>query len=203
MVYTIQECVSVSASSILPIKQLREKYAYNICPCADPENDELAELQQKNSRPCPKPSRGGAFSLVSLGGRGSGMSSSGNKEKRTSQNFKEKEGAKKEVFVDGQRNPALPVKDLSANPVKDQIKMLQEHYQVTASQPAVIRCNIDLAPPQARFTCPQTKSATPQKYMVYGPDVPDEVVEKSKVREIMATVWCGYCGSSVYFQSYI
>ena len=89
----------------------------------------------------------------------------------------------------GQRNPPLPEGELKENPVKAQIKLLQDHYNVTARQPATVRCSIDLAPPQACITCPQTRYGVAEGHapgmllqnMAYGPDVPDEVIAKSRV----------------------
>ena len=94
---------------------------------------------------------------------------------------------KEKEFVDGQRNLSLPEDNFSTStPIKTQIKLLEDHYLSTARQPATVWCAINLAPPHARAVCPQIKYggvvAGPADDSVYGVDVPDEVVEKSKVR---------------------
>ena len=171
--------ITAPTSNIPPIRKLREKYAYNVCPCADPDDDDLLDSQRKQNRPCPKPSRGGAFALEGE------QLTTGAKKKR----FKEKAGLKEAKFVSGQKTPSLPEQELRESTVKAQVKLLQDHYQVTTRQPATVRCNISLAPPQARVTCPQTRyggvdsaffKCMPQS-VPYGPDVPQEVVEKGKV----------------------
>lgn len=103
--------------------------------------------------------------------------------------FREKARLREAEFINGQRNPSLPEGE-KGGAMKAQVKLLQEHYRTTARQPAMVKCNIDLAPPQARITCPQTKYSFAEGHALthpllqssaYGPDVPDEVVEKSKV----------------------
>lgn len=82
VVYTIQECITSPDSSIPPIKRLREKYTYNVCPCAQPEDEEEGEAQRRNMRPCPKPSRGGAFSIAEREEEGVSSDKSKNKKKK-------------------------------------------------------------------------------------------------------------------------
>ena len=190
IIYTVQECITCPSSTIPPIRKLREKYAYNVCPCAEPEEDDVIDAKRRRgTRPCPKPSRGGAFDTSGDspgcdsgggGGRGGKVLS-----------FREKERLKEARFTSGQRNPAPPDEELNVSAVKDQVKLLREHYNQTARQPATVRCNINLAPPQARVTCPQTRYGVVNGNMLvvsplrsaaaYGPDVPDHIVEKSKV----------------------
>jgi hypothetical protein len=183
IIHTVRECITAPESKIPPIKTLREKYAYNVCPCATPEDDDSAE-SLGNNPPCPVPSRGGAFSLAPT--NGGGMLGT-NSEEKTRQ-FREKGGLKVTKYMNGQRNPPLPEGELKGNPVKAQVKLLRDHYNGTAKQPATVRCNIDLAPPMACITCPQTKCGVVQGHApggllqrAYGADVPDEVVEKSRV----------------------
>lgn len=195
IIHTIQEVITAKNSNIPPIRKLREKYAYNVCPCADPEDEEVTECKRRHNRPCPKPSRGGAFSLKS----GGTPSSAGGKSSRGRRNgFKEKSGKVQAEFVSGQRNTSLPEEELKESPIKAQIKLLQEHYDLVARQPATVRCELDLAPPQARYTCPQTRYKSsadsdgsllisPLQESLYGPDVPESVVAKSKV---CVCVWC-------------
>ncbi len=188
IIYTVQECMAMPGSTIPPIRTLREKYAYNICPCADPEDDDLVDSKHRqNTRPCPKPSRGGAFNMDASSSRGSPSDGSGK-----GQSLREKEKLKEARFVNGQRNPSPPSdEELGDNSIQAQIKLLQEHYHQTAKQPATVRCNINLAPPQARVTCPQTRygvvdgtmlMSSPLRNVAYGPDVPEHVIEKSRVR---------------------
>lgn len=194
VVYMVQENITAPSSPISSIKKLREKYAYNIHPCADPEDDETAELERKNTRPCPKPSRGGAFSHHTADG-------SDKKKGRKQDLPKNVQG--EDVFVSGQKNPPLPEKELKDVPVKAQVKILEQHYLTMARHPAFIRCPINLAPPQARATCPQAKRGlantsadgggagggvvgsgvviSPLQDVFYGLDVPEDVVQKSKV----------------------
>lgn len=186
IIHTVQECIATPGSVIPPIKTLREKYTYNICPCATPEDDDLSD-PLGNHRPCPVPSRGGAFSLSPADGAGV----SGSQSEEKTRQFKEKGGLREMEFINGQRNPSLPEGELKGNPIKAQVRLLQEHYNLTAKQPATVKCNIDLAPPQACITCPQTRCSLVKGHAptgrsmlrtpAYGPDVPDDVVEQSKV----------------------
>ena len=197
IIHTVQEISSSPTSSVPPTRRLREKYAYNVCPCADPDDDDFSDSQLKQNRPCPKPSRGGAFSLegdgvrgvAASGGKVGGGASGGRGVGVKRKSFKEKSGVKEAEFVSGQKTPSLPEEELRESPVKAQIKLLREHYNHSARQPATVRCNISLAPPQARVTCPQTRYGSGDGSTVssamqstpYGPDVPQEVVEKGRV----------------------
>lgn len=93
--------------------------------------------------------------------------------------FREK---KKEFVQEQLSSSTLPSVDEN-QPVKAQIKLLREHYSLTARQPSTIRCYMDLTPPKARAVCPQTKKSLVSTNMssqpMYGVDVPDEVVARS------------------------
>lgn len=165
-------------SAVPPIHKLREKYTYNVCPCALPEDEEAELRRQDNSRPCPPPSRGGAFGPPVQGGKGqSGSGSSTDKKKlRLS-------GKKKEFVEDQLSSSVLPAGVDDQQPLREQVKLLREHYSVTARQPSLIRCYMDLTPPKAKAVCPQTKKTLVSPNMtrqpMYGVDVPDEVVARS------------------------
>ena len=104
---------------------------------------------------------------------------------KRNKHFRNSVGTTGEDFVNGQKNSTLPEKDLEVNPILTQIKLLQDHYLSSSRQPTKIRCAIDLAPPQARASCPQIKYggflSVDGGNSAYGPDVPKAVVEKSKV----------------------
>ena len=148
-----------------------------MCPCALPEDEEAELRRLDNGRPCPPPSRGGAFGPpLNHGDRGqSGSSSSPTKKSR----FK---GKKKEFVEDQMSSSVLPKVD-DHQPVREQIKLLRDHYAVTARQPSLIRCYMDLTPPKAKAVCPQTRkslvSSDVSPQAMYGLDVPEEVVARS------------------------
>ena len=181
IVFAIQDCATGEDSSIPAIEQLREKYTYNVCPCALPEDEEAELNRHDNGRPCPPPSRGGAFGPPVSHHGVKGEDGSGSP---TQQQKKSRFRAKKKEFVEDQLSSStLPTTDEN-QPIREQIRLLREHYSLTARQPSLIRCYMDLTPPRARAICPQTKKTlvssdlTPQP--MYGIDVPDEVVKRSQ-----------------------
>ena len=164
-------------SAVPPIQQLREKYTYNVCPCALPEDEEAELRRQDNGRPCPPPSRGGAFGPpVDQGGKGENGSGSSTNKRKSKFNGKKKEFVEDQLSV-----PPAGIDD--HQPLREQVKLLREHYSVTARQPSLIRCYMDLTPPKAKAVCPQTKKTLVSPNMtqlpMYGVDVPDEVVARS------------------------
>lgn len=177
IVYAVQDCALADLSSIPHIQQLREKYTYNVCPCALPEDEEAELHRHDNSRPCPPPSRGGCFgpplSHKVKGDDGSGRS--------TAKKFRFR--GKKKEFVEDQLSSSVLPGVTDHQPMKEQVKLLQEHYSATARQPSLIRCYLDLTPPKAKAVCPQTKktfaSSELSQLPMYGIDVPEEVVAKS------------------------
>ena len=163
-------------SAIPSIQRLREKYTYNVCPCALPEDEEAELCCHDSVRPCPPPSRGGAFGPpVSHMNKAENEGASAKKKSK----FK---GKKKEFVEDQLSSSVLPNVD-AHQPVREQVKLLREHYSVTARQPSLIRCYMDLTPPRAKAVCPQTKKSLVSQNLsdqpMYGVDVPADVVAKS------------------------
>lgn len=159
------------SDSIPNIKKLREKYTYNIYPCAQLVDLQGRSEEKKNLRPCPVPSRGGAF--ITGGSTGRWKSSSG-EEERDSSVDNEEEDLEASSESDAHSDTSM----------QHEIKKLHKHYLTVAKQPSKIQCNMDLAPPRARAVCPQTRhSVSPAHYpMAYGADVPPEVLRESQLR---------------------
>lgn len=178
IVFAIQDCAGADNSNIPAIEQLREKYTYNVCPCALPEDEEAELSRHDNGRPCPPPSRGGAFGLPVSHHGVKGESGSGNPAKKSRFRTKKKE------FVEDQLSSSNLPTNNEDQPIREQIRLLREHYSLTARQPSLIRCYMDLTPPKARAICPQTRKTlvssdlTPQP--MYGIDVPDDVIKRSE-----------------------
>lgn len=175
--FAIQDCATAEDSNVSQIQQLREKYTYNVCPCALPEDEEAELCCHDNGRPCPPPSRGGAFGSPRTMGENESHSYTHHLRKSRFQ-------AKKKEFVEDQlSSTTLPTTD-DSQPIREQIRLLREHYSLTARQPSLIRCYMDLTPPKARAVCPQTKKTLVSPNLgpqpMYGIDVPDEVIKKSQ-----------------------
>ena len=131
-----------------------------------------------NGLPCPIPSKGGSFLLVRPKYNDLQL------EKKTHMIKNNRRGDSN--LWSRQKSPSLPKKDLTSDSIIDQVKLLCDHYLLTSRQLPTIRCSIDLAPPMARVVCPQTKYGSVtisqrQMDLVYGPDVPDHVIQRGKV----------------------
>ena len=150
-----------------------------MCPCALPEDEEAELNRHDNGRPCPPPSRGGAFGPP-VSHRIKGESGSGSPTQQKKLRFRVK---KKEFVEDQLSSTTLPSMD-DNQPIREQIKLLRQHYSATARQPSLIRCHMDLTPPKARAVCPQTKKTLASSDLgpqpMYGIDVPDEVIQRSQ-----------------------
>ena len=148
----------------------------------------MAQLLSK-ARPCPLPMQGGSFAMTSHWKDKDDRIGSKKKRKKKVKGGKgrTRDDEIRGLGWSGQKSPALPKEKLISFPLEDQVLLLRQHYFTTSRQPPTIRCNIDLAPPMARMVCPQTKYKSMEvsrKQMggVYGPDVPDSVIQRSKVR---------------------
>ena len=153
ILYAVQDS---SLEQVPSIKKLREKYTFNIYPLAQPEDSE----QSQTGRICPAPSRGGSFGFE----------------------HKSRVPAAESV-CEVRQEVAAAASIPASSSVREQVKVLQEHYSHSVKQPASIRCNLRLMPPQARAVCPQTSKAvdiSPQS-LAYAADVPLDVVEQSRL----------------------
>ena len=149
-----------------------------MCPCALPEDEEAELHRHDNGRPCPPPSRGGSFGLP-VSQKVKGDSSGSGQPAARKFRFR----GKKKEFVEDQLSSSVLPSVADHQPMKDQVRLLREHYSATARQPSLIRCQLDLTPPKAKAVCPQTNktfaSANLSQLPMYGIDVPDEVVARS------------------------
>ena len=167
------------------MQQLRERYTYNIYPCAPLPAVESASVdKQATTRLCPRPSRGGSFLPIAVK---PGQHSSIAQESKIKVQVEEsgREGAE--------------------STVEDQIRKLHEHYAAVARQPSV-SCDLDMAMPQARVVCPQIgQSVFPLSYtMSYAADVPTNVLQHSKLLSHCSTVDFvqQHCSSTFTLQSF-
>ncbi len=151
------------------IKKLREKYTYNIYPCAQPfcNLETSSEDLMDGSKQCPLPSRGGSyfFSRKKIG---------------RSQNGKHHGHSEESSMTTTRKGVADSLEKL---PMDVQLKKLEEHYAQVARQPSSITCNMELVPPNARAVCPQVKtnfSPLSVDTVPYAADVPLEVLRRSK-----------------------
>lgn len=178
MVYAVRECAKAPGSSVPDIKNLREKYTYNIYPCAQLLNlgDSTpgttgSEEGGRRLKRCPHPSRGGSFFF-------------GRKGKETKADTAPREMVKESLTDDEEERVPKEDSRLQKCPIKVQVKKLHKHYLQVAKQPTCISCDMTLAPPKARPVCPQTKKSTaPAEFtMSYAADVPPEVLRESRIR---------------------
>ena len=167
--YSIQDCAVEQSDSIPNIKKLREKYTYNIYPCAQLLDLRGCPEEKQDLRPCPVPSRGGSF----VAGRSTNR-----------QRFSSAEEERDGPLDNEEEEEDFEGSSESDTSAQLEIKNLHKHYLKVAKQPSSIQCNMGLAPPRARAVCPQTRnSVSPAHYpMTYGADVPAEVLRESQLR---------------------
>ena len=178
MVYAVHGCTSNPQSPVPVIRELREKYTYNIYPCGVQPASEGAGGERRKERPmmAPLPSRGGSFTIE---GGETARRTRDTKEKRR------KKSAKNASLETNCLNKAFCEEgagDGEGATIGKQIKQLHEHYCTVARQPSRVSCNLKLTPPIARAYCPQQQRDTRPVpyYMAYAADVPLEVVEQSR-----------------------
>ena len=176
IVYAILDCATSSESTIPSIAKLREKYTYNICPWAMPEDEDSQEVSRKKTKKCPPPTCGGSLSFGGVGSQ-----SSKNNTSKENQTNKHKMSKSRAQLQDHFLSDPLPSVH---TPVSTQMKLLKEHYTHTARQPQKLKCSLGLVPPHARVVCPQTKKSvlapSGGNILSYAADVPNSVLEKSK-----------------------
>lgn len=171
IVYSIQDYAAGQSDSVPNIKKLREKYTYNIYPCAELLDLRGCSEEKEHLRPCPVPSRGGSFVT------------GGSTRRKKSSSIEDERGGS--PYNEGEETEGSSESDTHSDAsVQLEIKKLHAHYLQVAKQPSCIHCNMGLAPPQARAVCPQTKnSVAPAHYpMTYGADVPPDVLHESQLR---------------------
>lgn len=157
------------------IKKLRERYTYNIYPCAQPFSspETSLEVNTDGSKQCPLPSRGGSY----LFGRQKGTRSQNGT--HPSHSVDSPLSNRRVTGDDGREEVTGSFEQL---PMDTQLKKLHEHYTQVARQPSSITCNMALAPPRARAVCPQVKTTISYldfKTVPYAADVPPEILHRS------------------------
>ena len=182
VVYAVQGCASAPDSVVPDIQKLREKYTYNIYPCAQPLCSPVTPSTMEGSpgelldgsKQCPLPSRGGSL-----------FSTKKKSRSRNGESYNHKRGGSVTLESSVGMETDTEMSSLESFPVDVQIKKLHELYAHVARQPNTITCNLELVPPRARAICPQTKrTVTPLNFdkSPYAADVPQSVLQQSKIQ---------------------
>ena len=177
VVYAVKGCTLNSETPVPAIRELREKYTYNIYPCGLQSSGEIGTAGGKGTttRPmAPLPSRGGSFATDESWKR----AVRNNRQQKVKEPRSSECGSKRlQRAFGGGENAAI------SGPVDQQIKYLNKHYDTVAKQPTHVRCDMQVTPPIARAYCPQQQRDTNPipYYTAYAADVPLDVIQQSRV----------------------
>ena len=186
--YAVKGCTLNSETPAPDIRELREKYTYNIYPCGvQPSN----EVGGEGAWPmAPLPSRGGSFGVEphnscydddpSKETHSHHHSSKPSSQRKTGKSFSNgvvADGRVQRSFEGGGGGAEV------SGPVEQQIRHLNRHYCSVARQPSHVSCDMQLTPPIARAFCPQQQRDTNPVpyYTAYAADVPLDVIQQSRV----------------------